>query len=162
MLLPDKSPRFGSELKNRQAGRVINIYRCAGKFSQISVQPFPLVPAKLSVEDFLTLNLAHVGDKTVYQLYVVHLKREEGYGLTEIHSNVLGQRQRKRGLTHGGTSGNDYEVRLLPSARHVVKLGISCRNTGQSAGVCRCLLQYLYGLVNDRVYLGIVLLHIPL
>ena len=79
-----------------------------------------------------------------------------------VDSYVLCKRQSKRGLTHGRTSGYDDKVRTLPSARLLVKLHITCRNTCQSAVVGRRFLQNLHSLGNHGVHLNIVFLHVAL
>ena len=79
-----------------------------------------------------------------------------------VCGNILGHRQGKRGLTHGGSSGDDDEVGILPAARHVVEFVIAGRDTRQSVGIGSGSLNDLQGLIDDRIDLGVVLLHVPL
>ena len=45
--------------------------------TDILVKAFPFVGRKLSIKHLVAGNLTHIGDKTVYELDIVHFKREE-------------------------------------------------------------------------------------
>ena len=79
-----------------------------------------------------------------------------------IHRRILGNAECEGGLTHGRTSGDDDEVGILPSGSHLVHTVITGRNTSQTSLVLRSPLQDIHGILDDRINLCIILLHVVL
>ena len=117
---------------------------------------------ELSVQNLRAFNLASIRNQTVHQLHVRHLQREKSHRHLVVGCNVLGHRQGERRLTHCRTSGNDDEIGGLPAARNIIELVIASGHTRQSVLVLRCTLNHFYRILDNRVYLGVVLLHVLL
>ena len=79
-----------------------------------------------------------------------------------IYRYILGDTQREGSLTHGRTSGDDHQVGRLPSGSHIIHLLITGRNTRKSALVLGGTLQDIHGILDHRINLGVILLHITL
>ena len=101
---------------------LIHIYvkRSIQQVTQFVIQLLPFIVRQLATLDFLTRNLAHVGYQTVHQLHVTHFKREQCYGIAEIHGNVFCHGKYERRFTHGRTGCNNDEVGLLPSGKRCI------------------------------------------
>ena len=117
---------------------------------------------QLTVHDLRALNLTYIGYQAVNQLLIGHFQREECHRDLIVSSNILGHGQRKRSLTHGGTSGNDNQVGGLPTGRNVIKFMIARSNARQAVLVGGGILDGIDGRTDDGVYLGVVLLHVAL
>ena len=117
---------------------------------------------QLTVQNLRTLNLAGIRYETVYQLHVRHFKREKSHRHLIVGGNILGHRQRKRCLTHRRTSGNDDKVGGLPPGSDVVQFMIARRHTRQAVLIGSSFLDDLYRILDDRVNLRVVLLHVTL
>ena len=149
-----------AQLKHRESGSVVNIERCSNERVDTLVEAVPFVGFKLSVENLASLNFTAVGDESVDELDVAHLKREEGCGYTIVGNDVFCHGEGKRGLSHGRSACNDDEVGRLPTAGDVVELVVACRYSRESVFVCRRFLNNINGICYDRVYLCVVLLHV--
>ena len=79
-----------------------------------------------------------------------------------VDGNVLGHGKHEGRLTHGRTGGNDDKVGILPTRSHLVELGKSTFQTTQTIGTGSRLLNKLVSLLNDRIDLRVVLLHVLL
>ena len=110
----------------------------------------------------MSRDFTHVAYQAIHQLDIIHFQREEADRNMIIDSHILGNTQGKRGLTHRRTSGNDNKVGRLPATGHIVETCITCRNTGESTRVLGGTLQNIDSVLDDRVNLGIVLLHVVL
>ena len=69
-MLANQSAGLGAQLKDGQAGGVVDIERCTQQVVQTLVQTVPLVGLQLAVQNLRTLNLAAVGDESVDELDV--------------------------------------------------------------------------------------------
>ena len=161
-MLAFQSASFRSQFEDRESGRIIDVERRPLHLRQTLVKAHPLVLRQLTAEDLAARHLADVGDETVDQLHVVHLKREERHGLAVVDGDILGNTQGKRCLTHRRSSSDDDEVRLLPSRRHLVEFGIACRDTRESSRVVGRFEKDVVRLLDDWVYLCVVLHHVAL
>ena len=117
---------------------------------------------QLSVQNLLALNLTGIRDETVHQLHVRHFQREEGQRNLVVGGNVLGHRQRKRRLTHSGAASDNHQVRGLPARRLVVQFVVARWHARKTVLVLRRLVDDIDGILDDRVYLGVLLLHVLL
>ena len=161
-MLTNQSARLGPQLKHGQSWRVVDIERSSLQIVDALVKPIPLIAAQLAIEDLGTLNLTGIGDQAIHQLHVRHFKREESHRHPHISSDILGHRERERGLTHRRAPGNDDKVGSLPAAGDVVELVITRRDTRQSVGIGSRRLNHLHGLHQHWVDDRIVFLHVAL
>ena len=157
-----QTPCLRTEFEYRQRRRIVHIKRSIQQVTQFVIQLLPFIVCQLATLDFLTRNLAHVGYQTVHQLHVTHFKREQCYGITEIHGNVFCHGKYERRFTHGRTGCNNDEVGLLPSGSHLVQLGIPTFQATQTIGTGGSFLNQIIGFGNDRINLCIILLHVLL
>ena len=79
-----------------------------------------------------------------------------------IYSDILSNRECKRRFSHGRTTRNNHQVRLLPATCNAIQFGISRRYSRQITCVSGCLLQDFRCLGYHRINLRIVLLHVGL
>ena len=161
-MLANQTAGLGTKFEYGKRGSIIHVQRRIQQVAQLIVQLLPFVIGKLSAFDFLTRYLAHVGDKTVHQLYVAHFKGEQGNGIAEVHGNVLRHRKHECRLTHGRTGSYDNEVGVLPAGSHLVQFRKSALKTAQTVGTGGGFLNKVVRFGNDRIDLRIVLLHVLL
>ena len=161
-MLANQTAGLGTKFEYGKRGSIIHVQRRIQQVAQLIVQLLPFVIGKLSAFDFLTRYLAHVGDETVHQLYVAHFKGEQGYGIAEVHGDVLRHGEHERRLTHGRTGGYDNEVGVLPAGSHLVQFRKSALKTAQTVGTGGGFLNKVVRFGNDRIDLRIVLLHVLL
>ncbi len=128
----------------------------------ILVEPFPFIVRQPSAFDALTLDLAHVYYQTIDQLHVRHFKGEDTYGLLVIEGHVLGHGEHKGGLTHCRTGSNDYQVGVLPPGGELVQLLETGRKTAHTILAVRRQLYILHRLLDHRIDLDHILLHVAL
>ena len=161
-MFPYQSSSLGAQFEHRQTGGVIHIQWSSDEIVHLLVQTFPLIGLQLSVENLAALDFTAVGYQSVDQLHIAHFQREEGHGHLVVGGDILGHGKGERGLSHGGASSDDDQVARLPSTGDIVKFVVSCWHTGQTVLVGRSLLDDLNGVFDDRVNLGVILLHVPL
>ena len=161
-MLANQTAGLGTQLENGETRGIVDVKRCTQQVVDALVQAVPLIRLQLTVQNLRTLNLTGIRDETVYQLHVRHFEREESHRHLVVGSNVLGHREGKRRLTHGRTTGNNHKVAGLPAAGDVVQLVIARRYTRQAVLVGCGLLDDIDGVLDNGVYLGVVLLHVAL
>ena len=161
-LLAHEAACLGAQLEDRETRRIVDIEWRALQITHVLIKTLPLVVGELSVEHLVARYLTDVGDKTVHELHVVHLKREEGDRSMIVDGDVLRERKGERSLTHGRSSGDDDKVGALPTTRLLVEFLETSRHTSQATGVGRCLLQNVNSTGDDGVNLRVILLHVAL
>ena len=162
LVFPHQSTSLGTQLEHREAWRIVYVDWRVFQSAYILVQSRPFQLVQLSIEYLVAWYLADIGYQTIDQLHVAHLQGKETNGHIVVHCYVLGQAQRERSLSHGGSSCYDDQVGRLPSARHLVQSRIARGHTCKTCCVAGRSLQYLRGLFHHRLYLGEVLLHVLL
>ena len=157
-----QTARLCPELENRKRRSVIHIKRRIQQIFQFIVQLLPFVSGQLPALNLSALDFTNIRYQTVDQLDITHFKREQCYRIPEVHSDILGHGKHESRLTHGGTGGNNNKVRILPAGSHLVQFRKTTLKATQTVGSCRSLLNQFVGLVNDRINLRVILLHILL
>ena len=161
-MLTYQTTRLGTQLKDGEAWSIVNVQRCTQQVVDTLIQTVPLVRLQLSVQNLRALNLTGIRYQTVHQLHVRHFKREERHRHLVVGSNILSHREGKRRLTHCRTTGNDDKVRWLPTTGDIVQFMITRRHTRQAVLIGCSLLDDVNGILDDGVYLRVVLLHVTL
>ena len=161
-MLANQSACLSAQLEDGEAGCIVYIERRSQEVVQALVQSIPVIRPQLTIQNLRALYLAAVGYESVDKLRVRHFQREESHRNALVGSNILSHREGKRCLTHSRSSGNNHQVGRLPAGGKVVQLVIAGRDTGETILIGCCLLDDVYGILDDGVYLGIVLFHVAL
>ncbi len=161
-MLTNQPTCLRSQFKHTQARRIIQINRSIIQLSDTAVQLSPFIRSKLTATNLVTSNLADIHHQTVHQLHITHLKRKHSTRYLAIHSHLSHHRDDKRRLTHSRTRSNDNQVRSLPAIRNFVQFLKARRQSRQSIIPGRSTLQLVIRLLDNRIYLRIVLLQISL
>ena len=132
-MFANQAAGFGAKFKNRQSWCVVYIDGRAVHLAQVVVEPFPIGGVQLSAQNLAARYGTDVRQQAVYQLYVVHFEREEGYWYAIVYCNVLGKAEGKRSLTHRRTPRDNNKVGRLPARSNLVQLGETSRYPRQAA-----------------------------
>ena len=160
-MLADEAARFGAEFEDTQSRGVVDKQRSSRQFLDILVEAFPLVSGKVTTQNLRSRDGTDIRDDSVDELHAVHLEREERHRLPQVDSDILGNAQGERRLTHGRSSGYNHEVGGLPSGSDAIELMVSARHTGESLRVGG-LHQHVVSLLDDGINLLEVLSHVRL
>ena len=116
---------FGAQLKNREAGTIVDEYFCFGQFGSRGGQAREVAFAQKSIAHLLQIYAGTRAKKTLNKLLAAHFQAEDAHGKFFVYGDMLGDVHGERGLAHARTRRDNDHFRRVHPARHAVKLNKS-------------------------------------
>ncbi len=120
---PDELADTVAHLQGRNAGGVVDKQGTVLEALGGAGEPWPVVLGEGAGAYMGLVDLAQRREHSHDQLVGGHLQTEHQHREVLVQDSVLHQVHGKGGLAHGGTTGDDDHVGLLPTGGHLVQIG---------------------------------------
>ena len=151
VLLPHPSGP-GPELENGKPRRVIDVERALGHLGGGSGEFLKILLGHETLSDRPGIDPSQRAQHTHDQRFGGHFQTEDPNGLSFVDNDMLGDIHDHGGFAHRGTSGDDDHFATIHAAGHLVVVGKTGGQTGESSGPLVELLDHVDGTAHQVLH----------
>ena len=152
-VVPRHPTGTGAHFGRGQAGGVVDVHLpLLQQQPHGGGEPRPILVVELAGPHLGLVDAPHRGEHTHDDLLGGHLEGEDQHRLVGGEGRVLAQVHGKGGLAHGGTGGDDDQIRTLQAGGHLVQIVVAGRHAGHPVvGGLEQLFNLVDGLLEDEL-----------